>query len=346
MNFTRESIFVAAVRSLCTSLAAVLGIALGIGLVAMGLSFVAGSAQYLPPKSEPLIMPDAEGSRTLLSSQSPAILRIDLRGIIGVGDLTGDKIENILLDSRDDFLHGDRVKGILLYIDTPGGASDDCAAIYRALSNYKAKFGVPIYAYVDGMCASAGMYIACVADKIYASPSSVIGSVGVRLGPIFNFSGAMEKYGVSSLTLTQGKDKDALNPFRPWKPDEDADLKVVMAALYDRFLTVVTTARPKLNKEKLVNEYGAYVFIAQQAQELGYIDEGDMDYSKSLSALAAAAQIPEKEHYQVVQLIPSHPFLASLAQSMSPHQLLRSLGLTSPVNNPELNGKVLYLYQP
>jgi protease-4 len=190
------------------------------------------------------------------------------------------------------------------------------------------------------------MYIACVADKIYASPSSIIGSVGVRLGPIFNFSGAMEKYGVSSLTLTQGKDKDALNPFRPWGPDEDADLKVIMAALYDRFLTVVTTARPNLDKEKLVNDYGAYIFIAKQAQELGYIDDGDMDYSKSLSALVAAAQIPEHEHYQVVQLIPSHPFFESLTQSMSPHKLLRSLGLTSPTNNPELSGKVLYLYQP
>jgi protease-4 len=345
MNFTRESIFVGAIRSFCTSLATMLGIAIGIGLIVIGLAFISGS-QYLPPKSEPLIMPDAEGARTLLSGNSPAILRLNLRGVIGLGDLSGDKIENILLDSREDFLRGDRVKGILLYIDTPGGASDDCADIYRTLSNYKAKYNIPIYAYVDGMCASAGMYIACVADKIYASPSSIIGSVGVRMGPIFNFSGAMEKYGVSSLTLTQGKDKDALNPFRPWGPNEDADLKAIMAALYDRFLTVVTTARPNLDREKLITDFGADIFIAKQAQELGFIDDGDMDYSKSLSALVAAAQIPEHDKYQVVQLIPSHTFLNSLSQSMSPHKFLRSLGLSSPTNNPELNGKALYLYQP
>jgi signal peptide peptidase SppA len=345
MNFTRESIFVGAIRSFCTSLATMLGIAIGIGLIVMGLAFVSGS-QYLPPKSEPLIMPDAEGSRTLLSGNSPAILRINLCGIIGLGDLAGDKIESILLDSREDFLRGDRVKGILLYIDTPGGASDDCAEIYRTLSNYKKKYNVPIYAYVEGMCASAGMYIACVADKIYTSPSSIIGSVGVRMGPVFNFSGAMEKYGVSSLTLTQGKDKDALNPFRPWGPNEAADLNAIMAALYDRFLTVVTTARPNLDREKLITDYGADIFIARQAQELGFIDDGDMDYSKSLSALAAAAQIPEHDKYQVVQLLPSHTFLNSLSQSMSPHKLLRSLGLSSPTNNPELSGKALYLYQP
>jgi len=342
MNFTRESIFVGAVRSFCTTLATILGIAIGIGIIAFGLVFVSGS-QYLPPKSDPRIMPDAEGGRTLLPGNSPAILRIDLRGIIGMGDLTSDAVENILLDSREDFLKGDRVKGILLYINTPGGASEDCDMIYNALSKYKAKYNVPIYAYVDGMCASAGMYIACVADKIYASPSSVIGSIGVRMGPLFNFSGAMDKYGVGSLTLTQGKDKDSLNPFRPWGPNEGADLKVIMAALYDRFLTVVTTARPKLNKEKLVNDYGADVFIAKEAQELGYIDDGDMDYSKSLSALAMAAKLTEHEKYQVVQLVPFHPFINSLARSMSPHKLLRSLGLST--NNPELSGKVLYLYQ-
>jgi protease-4 len=203
MNFTRESIFVGAVRSFCTSLATILGLAIGISLIVVGLSFISGS-QYLPPKSEPLIMPDAEGDRTMLPGHSPVILRIDLRGVIGTGDLTSDKIEDLLLDSREDFLRGNRVKAVLLYVNTPGGASDDCDSIFRALHNYKIKYNVPIYAYVDGMCASAGMYIACVADKIFASPPSVIGSIGVRLGPVFNFSGTMEKVGVSSLTLTQG----------------------------------------------------------------------------------------------------------------------------------------------
>ncbi len=345
MNFTRESIFIGAIRSLCTALATILGIAIGIGVIGMALSFIVGP-QFLPPKANPVIMPDAQGQRSMLSGHTPAILRIDLRGVIGIGDLTSDKIDSVLLDSREDFLTGNRVKAILLYVDTPGGSSSDCDTIYRALSDYKAKYNVPIYAYVDGLCASAGMYIACVADKIYASPSSIIGSVGVRLGPVFNFSDAMTKVGVGALTLTQGKDKDELNPFRPWKPDEDANLRVIMAALYDRFVSIVTTARPKLTRENLVNDYGAHIFIAKDAEELGYIDGGDMDYSRTLTELVAAAQIPSTEKYQVVQLVPQRPFFNSLAQSLSPHKFLQSLGLSSPINNPDLNGKVLYLYQP
>ena len=164
------------------------------------------------------------------------------------------------------------------------------------------------------------------------------------MGPNFNVADAMTKYGVSALTLTEGKDKDALNPYRPWKPDEDASLKDIMAALYDQFLTIVADARPNLSKEALINTYGAHVFIAQQAAQYGYIDEWDVNYSKTVTHLAQAAQIGGKEEYQVIQLTPPRPFFSDLAQSFTPIKVLNSFfgkGDTS-----ELNGKFLYYYQP
>ncbi len=336
MNFTRESIFVGALRSFCVSIGVILGLAIGVGIVVLGVSFIVGP-QYLPPKSQPIIMPDAHGERTVLPGNAPAILRIDFHGVIGMGDLTADKIRNILLDSREDLLKGNRVKGVLLHMNTPGGASDDSDEIYRALLDYKAKYNVPIYVYVDGLCASGGMYISCAADKIYASPSSVIGSVGVIMGPTFNFSEAMSKFGVGALTITEGKDKDTLNPFRPWKPDEDASIRPIIVALYDRFVSIVASARPLLTREKLVNEYGAHVFIAKQAEELGYIDKACVDYTRTLQALTLEAKIGEKEKYQVVQLVPPHPFFTGLTQSIAPQKLLQPLALS---------GKLLYLYQP
>jgi signal peptide peptidase SppA len=345
MNFTRESIFIGAIRSFCTSLATILGIALAIGVIVIALAFIIGP-QYLPPKSSPMIMPDAQGNRAMLSAHTPAILRIDIRGVIGAGDLTSDKIEGILLDSREDFLQGNRVKGILLYVDTPGGTSTDADSIYRALMAYKQKYNIPIYAFVDGYCASGGMYIACTADKIYATPPSVIGSVGVILGPMFNFSEAMTKVGVGALTLSEGKGKDELDPFRAWKPDEAATLQDIMVVLYDRFTTLVSTARPQLTKEKLINDYGAHVFVAKKAEELGYIDVANTDYSNALQGLTEAAKIDPQTPYQVVQLVPPHPLLNNLAQVIAPKRILESLGITSPLKNPELSGKLLYLYQP
>src|SRR6267154_729814 len=158
------------------------------------------------------------------------------------------------------------------------------------------------------------MYIASATDKILASPSSVIGSIGVILGPTFNFSGLMDKYGVQALTITQGKDKDMLNPFRPWQPGEDASLRNITLNLYDRFVSIVTTARPNLDRDKLINEYGAQVFVAENAQMLGYIDNGNADYDTAISELAKAAKIPENDMYQVLTIEPMHPFLSDLAQ--------------------------------
>ena len=160
MEFNHESVFAAALRSFCKSIATILGIAIGIGLVGVGLAILVGP-NFLPPKSQPQIMPDAEGNRTLLSGSTPAVLCIDFPGVIGVGDLTSEKIINVLLDSQEDFLRGNRVKAVLLHLDTPGGSAVDANTIYHALMDYKQKYHVPIYAYVDGLCASGGMYIAC-----------------------------------------------------------------------------------------------------------------------------------------------------------------------------------------
>lgn len=345
MNFTRESIFGGALRSFFTSFAAVVGILIGVIIVAFGLMAVIGP-NYLPEKAEPMIMPDAQGERRLLPGNTPAVLRIDFHGVIGMGDLTSEKIQNILLDSREDFLRNNRVKAVLLHMDTPGGTVTDADAIYRALLDYKTKYKVPVYAYIDGLCASGGVYIISAADKVFATSSSTIGSIGVIMGPTFNFFDAMTKIGVSSMTFTEGKDKDMLNPFRPWTPTEGASLKTIMADLYDRFVSIVTAARPSLDKDKLVNDYGAHVFIAKDAQNLGYIDVSGSDYSQALTALVQAAGIQEKEPYQVVQLYLPQPFFPAFVQGAFKHgKVIHTLDL-GPHFNSELSGKFLYLHQP
>lgn len=333
-----------AVRSFCSSFAVILGVVVGFAVVATILMVLSGP-NYLPEKAEPMIMPDANGQRQLLPGNTPVVLRLDFHGVIGMGDLTGEKVQNVLLDSQEDFLRGGRVKAVLLHMDTPGGTVSDADTIYRALLDYKAKYKVPIYAYVDGLCASGGMYIVSAADKVFATSASTIGSIGVIMGPTFNFADAMAKYGIGALTLTEGKDKDALNPFRPWKPGEDDSLRDIMADLYDRFVSLVVAARPNLNREKLIQDYGAHVFIAQKAQELGYIDVADSDYSHAMAALTQAAGFAENDHYQVVQLIPPHPFFPSFVQSLAPGKIKHTLDLGINFNS-ELSGKFLYLYQP
>jgi signal peptide peptidase SppA len=347
MEFKRESIFSGSLRAFWKSTGVVLGATLGLVIVLIAFAVILGP-NYLPPKSTPIIMPDAKGQRSLLSLNTPAVLYLNIQGVIGLGDMTSEKVTNLLLDSREDFLKDGRVKAILLNINSPGGTVIDADGIYRALMDYKAKYKVPIYAYVDGLCASGGIYIACAADQIYATPSSIIGSVGTRFGPLFNVSELMAKYGVGAVTLTQGKDKDEYNPYRPWTPDEGASLKPIIATLYARFVSIVTNARPKLTTEALTNDYGARVFVAQEAAKLGYIDEPNSDYNQTLNDLVKAAGLNPEESYQVVQLTPSHNFLEDFTSSVSLSQMVRSfIGFPAAhFDKSELQGKMLYYYEP
>ena len=311
MQFTRESIFVSGARSFCNAFAVVLGLGAAALVVFIGLMALS-KPEMTPQKSDISILPDAKGSRELLPLSAPVVLTLDITGVIGEGTLTTEKVRNILLDSREGMLSQGRVKAILLNMNTPGGTVIDSDGIYRLLKDYKEKYNTPIYAFVDGLCASGGMYISSAADKIYATAPSVIGSVGVILGPTFNFYDAMGKLGVKANTITQGKDKDMLNPFRPWAPGEETSLVNITKSLYENFVDIVTGARHSLNKQQLIDTLGAQVFVAETAKEYGYIDVSGSCYEQALKELTLAAHIAEEESYQVVRLETPHPLLADL----------------------------------
>lgn len=346
MTFVRESIFLSGMRTLCKALGAVLGCGLAIVLLSIGVASLSNN-QIVPTPSEMIIAPTPSGDRSLLPSSSPVILTLRIEGVIGLEQLQSQDIQNLLYDSQEGALQNHRVKGIFLYINSPGGTATDSADIYEALLRYKKQYEIPIYAFVDGLCASGGMYIASVADKIYATSSSIIGSVGVRQGPLFNFSDFLSKVGVQSLTLTEGKDKDALNPFRPWKEGEDISYVEIGKGFYEQFLQVVTTGRPKLDKTKLIHEYGAHIFLAAKAQELGFIDVAGSCYAEALDELAKTCNIADAP-YQVVVLSPPKDILSQLVHNKwgflsGKIEHTFSFG---PYVQPELSGKFLYLYQP
>lgn len=345
MNVTRESIFISAFRTFCNSLAGMFGILIGIIIIAV-LFLFASKPGMVSDKTTMIIAADAEGNRSLLPESSPAILRLNIHGEIGTRDLNAKLLQTQLLDSREGALKHDRVKAILLHINSPGGTVDDANNMYMALMEYKEKYKVPIYAYVDGLCASGAMYIACSADKILSNPTGIIGSVGVIMGPSFNVSGLMEKYGVSQVTLTEGKDKDMLSPYRPWKPGEDDSLKAILAYDYKRFTDIVAKNRPRMNKQKLINDYGAQVFDPPKAQELGYVDDGNATYNSALAELVKEAKIDG--NYQVVELKVPHPILSDLIEGQSPlfsGRIKHEIQLT-PAFKSEWMNRPLYLYSP
>jgi protease IV len=297
MERREGSIWKSSMRAFCVTLCGSFGIA--VACVVIGLSYLLIAAgvkeESLPSKVK--ILTDATGSRLKLSSSHPVLLQITLDGEIGKDKLTGKQIEEVLLDSCADALAG-RVKGILLVINSPGGGVTDSDRIYHLIKNYKEDYRVPVYVFVDGLCASGGYYIACAADKIYSSNVSMIGSIGVLAWPPFvNLVDACEKIGVNALTISAGEGKDEMNPFRAWKPDEQKRYQKLIDYYYNDFVEIVAHAR-SLSKETVVKEFGAKVFPAPEAVALGLINQSGASRKEVLTDLAKAASITGQ--YQVV----------------------------------------------
>lgn len=299
----RDSIFYSSIRALIVTFCVVIGLCLGFVFISFLIGAISGSSSSsnLTTVNTEEILPNAEGKRQVLAGDVPVILQINIDGIIGLENLDAPTIRQQLVESREGDFKNDRVKGILLYINTPGGTATDADAIYRALIEYKKKFNLPIYAYVDGLCASGGVYVSLAADKIYTSNTSIVGSVGIIGSPFFNLSKVLTKFDIEALTLSAGKGKDALNPFRPWKPDEDENYRQIMDFYYQNFVGLVALHRPLITKEKLIQTYGAHVFPAPLAKEIGFIDVSDASISDAIKELLVAAKITD-ENYLVIRL--------------------------------------------
>lgn len=325
-------------------------VAVGIGVIVVVFLFLVTLKK--PPQSyhttNAIVMPTHNWTVKDLSRTTPTIVRINIEGIIGMDSLKEKNIRNQLVDTIHGEISQDQVRAVMLFINTPGGVADDCAAIYQLLKEYKARTKVPVYAFVDGLCASGGMYLACTADKVYCTKASLVGSVGTISGPFFNFVDALDKIGVKSKTILAGKDKDSLNPFRQWREDEGAGMQHIADSCYAQFLDVVTSNRSKLTKEFLT-EQGAKIYTADESVEYGFTD-GEITSLESMLELISK-EVGIESNYQVVAM-ETPTWFNELFNG--PNELFKGTLFTGKVEHtiklgpysPELIGKRLFLYCP
>jgi len=297
--------------------------------------------------TSPVLFRTGSGTRTF-DMTSPIVLRLDIHGVIGTGNLKPDIIQEKLFASQEGLFKG-RTKAVILEINSPGGLASDSYAIYKLLQDYKKRYNVPIYAHVEGLCASGAMMIACSADKVLANPSSITGSVGVIVGPAVNVYELMTTHGVKAKTLTAGKDKDALNPTKKWAPDEGAAIQRAVDCDYELFVDIVTSNRKRITKEALVGSYGAHVFAAKDALSHGYIDAIVPSYEQFLEQTITETNLGS--NYLVMGLrLQRSPFNA-LATAFSRSSQGPGFKITHHLQSvksfpEELQGRACYLYLP
>lgn len=289
----RESLITTSMRSFLLALFAAMGI--GVALIPVGFiwSAISTLSETRPQNSlSPIALPNPEGRILTSNRDNPLILQVDINGVIGAKGLTCKDIADQLIASQEGLLSSGKIKGILLAINSAGGSAFDSDGIYRLLIEYKERHKVPIFAMVDGLCASGGVYISCAADKVYASQTSSIGSVGV-IARDFNYSKLAKAIGIEGYTLFEGRGKDEFNPWRPWKEDEGQNRRRLISHFYQRFVNIVAKGR-NISPDILKDEIGASIYPAHEALTKNFIDQIEDSRVKCLEDLARACKVDPK----------------------------------------------------
>ena len=173
---------------------------------------------------------------------SDRVALITMRGLISssipgnVSDSMVDDMRAALQQARDD----NRVKAIVLEIDSPGGEVTASDAIYNAVT--KARARKPVVIYMDSLAASGGYYVSCGGKFLMANETTITGSIGVIIQTL-NYEQLFNKVGLASVVFKSGKFKDILNGARPMTPEERELVQSFVMQTYDKFLGVVAKER-------------------------------------------------------------------------------------------------------
>lgn len=180
-----------------------------------------------------------------------------------------------------------RVRGVLLRVDSPGGGAAASQEIYTALERLARR--LPIAVSMGATAASGGLMVSMAGTRIFANPSTVTGSIGVRMD-IPQLQGLMDKVGVGQETLVTAPFKDAGSYLRPLTPKDRAYFTQVLMDMHEQFVTIVATGR-KMERAKAAGLADGKIFTGQEAQRLGLVDAlGGED--AALDWLAATTGVP------------------------------------------------------
>ncbi|MGK0289380.1 MAG: protease-4 [bacterium] len=237
---------------------------------------------------------------------------------IGVVLLEGTILssEPIIKQLRD-FENDPQIRGIILRVNSPGGAVAPSQEIYEEVLRIQKK--KLIYTSIASVAASGGYYIAIASKKIYANAGSITGSIGVIMQS-FNVQKLMEKVGVQSLVIKSGKNKDVGSMFRTMTPEEKLLLQSLINDTQDQFVTAVAKHRKKLDRKKVETLADGRIFTGRQALKEGLID-GLATFRQVISTMEKQLKI---QNAQLVYPKKKEEMLKKLFDMVSPIQRVKN----------------------
>jgi protease-4 len=210
---------------------------------------------------------------------------VELEGtIVDVDDLLRE-----LKAHRDNPL----VKAVVLRINSPGGVVGPTQELHAAVMRLR-EAGKPVVASLGAVAASGGYYVAVAADRIYANPGTLTGSIGV-IFQLPNVDGLMKKVGVDYVVVKAGRYKDIGNIARPMAPEERRILQSLLDDVHAQFIAAVATGR-KLDPTEVVGFADGRIVSGAQAKDLHMVDalgglEEAVDGAATLAGLSRPPRV-------------------------------------------------------
>ncbi len=206
-------------------------------------------------------------------------------------------LEGTIVDSRDfvgqlkDYGNRPGVKAVIIRINSPGGGVAASQEIYEAIKKFRADSNKRVVVSMASVAASGGYYIACAADRIFANPGSITGSIGV-IAQWYNYGDLLRWARMQDIVIKTGDLKDAGSSTRPLTDSEREYFQSLIDSMFEQFVSAVAISR-NMKEEDVRALADGRVFTGQEAEENGLIDELGT-YQDAIDAAALMAGISGK----------------------------------------------------
>ncbi len=232
----------------------------------------------------------------------------------------------------------ENIKALIIQVNSPGGTVGASQELNAAVKRVQAT-GKPVITSIADMSASGGYYATVSSDRIFANPGSLVGSIGVIIQGM-DFSSVLSKIGIKSQSITSGKNKDILSPYKEMSTEQRKLLQDLVDNTYHQFLMEVVNGRKK--SEAVIRPLAdGSIFSGDQAVKNGLIDELGNFYD----VVAYTKSTYDLDDAELEYINPSKPQFA----------LTELITILAPNSTPKINlidmesdfgySPVLYLYQ-
>ena len=255
-------------------------------------------------------------------------------GLLSGPSATPEALRSQLEQAAED----ERVKAVVLEVDSPGGGVVASDEMHDAIRDFKHETGKPVVVSMKEIAASGGYWISTAADEVVAHPATLTGSIGVIL-PLTNMEEAEKKLGIRTEVIKSGEFEDIGSSSRGITPEEREILQTLIDENYDQFVKVISEGRgmPEGEVRKIAD---GRIYTGLQAESLGLVDGlGDLD-----EAAKASRRLAKIDAAEVVRYGKMPGLLESLQARLAPGEpealkVLKAVGLDP---NPEVQA----LYRP